>query len=178
MHKIIFSGYGGQGMLLCGQLLAYAAMQEDKFVTWMPSYGPEMRGGAAYCFVIVSEKQVGSPIIVKADAVVAMNQPSFDKFEQIVAPGGYLVYHSALVTSKHSRTDINYVGIDCSKVANELNNEKVANMVALGALNGLINCVSEDAIVAALKDKFGGKKASLIDINVNAINKGKEISMN
>ena len=173
MRKMIMAGYGGQGMMLCGQIMAYAAMIEDKYSTWVPSYGPEMRGGAANCHVIVSDTPIGSPIITVADVVVAMNQPSFNKFESIICPGGIMIYNSSIVNSPESRTDIKYAAIDCSKIIQELNNPKVGNMVALGALNALINCVKQESIMEALKDKLGDKKANLLDLNLRAMEAGK-----
>jgi len=175
--KLIFAGYGGQGALLSGQLMSYAAMLEDKHVTWFPSYGPEMRGGAAYCSVIVSDKRIGSPIIQSADAVVALNQPSFDKFEPFVKPGGVIIYNTSMTDSglKESRGDVKYVGFPISDMANELGNIRVANMIALGCLNGLLKCARNESIIEALKVRLGEKRADLIELNKAAIEKGGEI---
>jgi len=174
--KLIFAGYGGQGALLSGQLIAYAAMLEDKHVTWFPSYGPEMRGGAANCSVIISDKRIGSPIIQNADAVIALNQPSFDKFEAQVKPGGVIIYNTSMTDAslKESRTDIKYAGIPISEMANELGNLKVANMIALGCLNEIISCTKNESLIEALKYKLGEKKANLIELNKVAMEKGKE----
>ena len=174
--KLIFAGYGGQGALLSGQLVAYAAMLEDKHVTWFPSYGPEMRGGAANCSVIISDKRIGSPVIQTADAVVALNQPSFDKFEPQVKPGGVIVYNTSMTDSglKESRTDIRYIGLPISDIANDLGNLKVSNMIALGCLNEVINAAKPESIIEALKFKLGDKKADLVELNKVAIAKGKE----
>ena len=174
MRKIILAGYGGQGMMLCGQILAYAAMLEDKYSTWVPSYGPEMRGGSAHCHVIVSDKPIGSPLIPCADVLVAMNQPSYDKFEELVAPGGTLIYNSSIISAGESRTDIHYATVDCARITEELNNPKVGNMVALGALNTLIGCVKEASIKDALKYKLGYRKEDLLHVNIRAIEAGRK----
>ena len=173
-NKMIFAGYGGQGMLLCGQLLAYAAMIEDSYVTWLPSYGPEMRGGAAYCSVVVSDKAIGSPIIQTADVIVAMNQPSFDKFQSAVKPGGIIIYNTSLINPDKNRDDITYMGVAITDMANELGNLKVANMIALGCVNAKLNCVKNESIIEALKHKLGEKKANLIAVNEKAIALGAE----
>jgi len=169
MKKIILAGYGGQGMLLAGQILALAAMNEKFHVTWLPTYGPEMRGGAAACAVVVSEKPVGSPVVQSADLVVAMSQPALDKYHGAVAPGGFLLYSSSLVTVPEKRADIHYVGVDFSALTTELGNSKVGNMIVLGSLNELIKCVSTEALHAALREKFGDKKAELLALNERAI---------
>jgi len=171
--KMILAGYGGQGALLAGQLLSYAAMNEDKHVTWFPSYGPEMRGGAASCTVIISDKIIGSPIIQAADAVLALNQPSFDKFEKIVKPGGFIIYNSSMTDSglKESRDDIRYFGLPLSDMANDIGNLRVANMIALGALNAIAECAKNESIIDALKLRL--KNAELIELNKIAIETGK-----
>ena len=171
--KMILAGYGGQGALLAGQLLSYAAMNEDKHVTWFPSYGPEMRGGAASCTVIISDKRIGSPIIQAADAVLALNQPSFDKFEKMVKPGGFIIYNSSMTDSglKESRDDIRYIGLPLSDMASDLGNLRVANMIALGAINAIAKCAENESIINALKLRL--KNAELIELNKVAIEAGK-----
>ena len=124
----IFAGFGGQGVLLIGQLLAYAGMYEGKNVSWLPSYGPEMRGGTANCSVVVSDEPVASPVINKCDCVIAMNRPSLDKFEQNVLPGGKLFINSSIIDKKATRTDIDVYYVPCNEIADKLNNPKVANM--------------------------------------------------
>ncbi|MCL2488213.1 MAG: 2-oxoacid:acceptor oxidoreductase family protein [Oscillospiraceae bacterium] len=172
MYKLILAGYGGQGMLLAGQMLAFAAMTDGMNVIWLPSYGPEMRGGAASCSVVISEKPVGSPVVQNACLVAAMSQPALDKYHGSVAPGGILLYNSALVTVAEKRDGIQYAGIDFSELTHQLGNPKVYNMIVLGALNELLQCVSIPALHAALEDKFGGKKAELIALNEMAIEAG------
>jgi len=172
--KMIFGGYGGQGALLIGQLLSYAAMNEDKQVTWFPSYGPEMRGGAASCSVIISDKRIGSPIIQSADAVLALSQPAFDKFEAMIKPGGFVVYNTSMTDPgrKETRDDIKYYGLPISDMASELGNLRVANMIALGALNEILKCAKTESIIEALKLRLGDKRADLIELNKIAIDKG------
>jgi len=173
--KMIFAGYGGQGALLAGQLLSYAAMNEDKHVTWFPSYGPEMRGGAASCSVIISDKVIGSPIIQAADAVIALNQPSFDKFVKMVKPGGFIIYNSSMTDAslKEDRDDIRYFGLPLSDMAHELGNLRVANMIALGALNEVEKCAEVDSIINALRLRLGEARAELVELNKVAIEAGK-----
>ena len=171
MVKLILSGYGGQGMLLCGQLLAYASMKDGKNITWFPTYGAEVRGGAAYCSVVISEKTVGSPVIHKADIIVACSQPSFDKFHSNVTVGGLLVYHSAIVNKIERRSDIHYLGADFTALSHSINFPKAANMVVLGVLSELIK-ISRESISEALKFKFGGKSAQILETNEMAVNLG------
>src|SRR5512133_1571972 len=134
MHEeVIFAGFGGQGVLSMGQVLAYAGMIENKEVCWIPSYGPEMRGGTANCSVVVSDREISSPIIGRPDTVVALNQPSLDKFEPMVKPGGTLIYDSTNIIVPPTRTDIDIVPIPASETAVKMNNTKIMNMVVLGA---------------------------------------------
>ena len=132
--EFIFAGFGGQGMLLIGKFLAMACMLDGKHVSWLPSYGPEMRGGTANCSVIVSDAPVASPLVDKADVVVAMNRPSLDKFESHVKPGGTLVINSSLIDRKAERDDIDVVYCDATRIAEEVGNPKGANVAILGAL--------------------------------------------
>ena len=169
-HKIIIAGFGGQGVLAIGQMLAYAAMTEGKEVTWMPSYGPEMRGGTANCTVIVSDKSIASPIVTRATAVVAMNSPSLEKFQSFVIPGKYLFVNTSFVSEKSGRDDVGVYYVDCIKIANELQNLKVANMVMLGAVNRVAKIVTEDSIKTAMEKTFTGNKAALISLNMEALN--------
>ena len=173
-HKIIIAGFGGQGVLAMGQMLAYAAMTEGKEVTWMPSYGPEMRGGTANCTVIISDKMIASPIVTRATAVVVMNGPSLEKFQDLVIPGNDLFINASLITEKPGRDDVNIHLVDCTGIANELQNLKVANMVMLGAVNRVIAAVAESSIRAAMEKAFTGGKAGLIDLNMKALNAWRE----
>lgn len=173
MYKIILAGYGGQGMLLCGQLLAYAAMTDGRHVTWFPSYGPEMRGGAAACTVIISEKPVGSPVAQYVDIVAAMSQPALEKYHGAVKDGGTLLYNSALVSVPEKRANIHYLGIDFSHLGTELGNSKAVNMIVLGSLNELLQCVAVSSIHSALVYKFGENNTKLLELNKKALQMGQ-----
>ena len=173
-QQVICAGFGGQGVMSMGQLLTYAGMLEDKNVSWLPSYGPEMRGGTANCGVIVSESPVGSPIITQATSAIVMNLPSLLKFEKDIVPEGMLLINSSLIERKASREDVKAYYIPANEIANEIGNAKVANMVMLGAFLELTKVVSVDSIIAALKKVFGSAKEHLIPINKEALEKGAE----
>lgn len=170
-HKIMVAGFGGQGVILIGQMIAYAAMYDGKEVTWMPSYGPEMRGGTANCSVIVSDKKISAPVIAEggATAVVAMNQPSLLKFESLLATGGKLFVNTSLIEAKPVRTDIQVVNVDANELAVGLANLKVANMVMLGAIVRETGVVSIQAIEQVMEKQFTGSKAKLLPLNKQAL---------
>lgn len=172
LEQNLFAGFGGQGVLLMGQLLAQAGMIEDKFVSWLPSYGPEMRGGTANCSVNISDEPIGSPVVSKATSVVAMNLPSLDKFESYVQPGGKLFINSSIIDRKAVRTDIDVYYVPCNELAEEIGNSRVANMVMLGAYIEKTRCVEIDNVLEALLEKLGKNKADLIPINREALLKG------
>lgn len=175
-EKIIFAGFGGQGVMLMGQLITYAGMFEDKEVSWLPSYGPEMRGGTANCNVVVSDKPVASPVIAhNATTVVAMNLPSLDKFEEEILPNGLLMINSSLIEKKASRDDVKAYYVPANEVALELGNVKAANMVMLGAYIELTKIVKPESVIKALTKIFGEKKAHLISLNEEALKKGAEL---
>ena len=174
LHQIISAGFGGQGVLLLGQLIAYYGLQEGKNVSWLPSYGPEMRGGTANCSVVVSDEEVGSPVVTEADVVVVMNRPSFEKYEGNVAPGGKLFVNSSLIDLKTERTDIEVYYVPVNAIAEELGNGRVANMVMLGAVLEKTGIVSPKTAIACLTASFGAKKAHLIPVNEQALAKGAE----
>lgn len=172
LEKNLFAGFGGQGVLLMGQLLAYAGMTEGKHVSWFPAYGAEMRGGTANCSVILSDKPVASPLITQATAVVAMNLPSLDKFEGLVQPGKMLFINSSIIERKAARDDVEVFYVPCNKLAEELGNTRVANMVMLGAYLAKSHCVEVESVLDALLHKLGEKKADLIPLNREALAKG------
>lgn len=174
LEQNIFAGFGGQGVLLIGQLLAYAGMLEDKEVSWLPSYGPEMRGGTANCSVVISDEPVASPIVTKATSVIAMNRPSLDKFEANVQPGGSIFINSSIIDKKAERSDINAYYVPCNDVAEQLGNPRVANMVMLGAYIAKTKCVDIEDVLKALLYKLGEKKAHLIPLNREALLKGAD----
>ena len=172
LEQNLFAGFGGQGVLLMGQLLAYAGMLEDKYVSWLPAYGPEMRGGTANCSVNISDEPIGSPVVSKATAVVAMNRPSLDKFESVVQTGGALFINSSIIDRESARDDIQVYYVPCNDIAEELGNARVANMVMLGAYIAKTKCVDIENIIEALRYKLGEKKEHLIPVNREALLRG------
>lgn len=170
--EFIFAGFGGQGMLLIGKFLALACMLDGKHVSWLPSYGPEMRGGTANCSVIVSDEEVGSPILGTADGIIAMNLPSLDKFESRVRPGGVLVVNSSIIERKVERDDITVVYCDAMKIAEEAGNPKGANVAILGALMAKVDIVSEEKMAEAIKTELGERKMRFLDSNMKAYEAG------
>jgi len=168
-HKMIIAGFGGQGVMLIGQILAYAAMADGREVTWMPSYGPEMRGGTANCTVIISDKKIASPLVTQATAVVAMNGPSLEKFRSFVMPGKELFINSSIVKAPPDIAGVNVHSVDCMGIAAELHNPKAANMVMLGAVNRITGAVSFEGVKTAMKKLFTGGKAGFIDTNLKAL---------
>ncbi len=172
-EKIIMAGFGGQGVMSMGQLLTYAGMIENKQVSWLPSYGPEMRGGTANCAVIVSDSPVGSPIITgDATAAIVMNLPSLVKFEQNLIPKGNLIINSSLIEEQPKRDDVTAYFIPANEIANEIGNSKVANIVMLGAYLELTKVVSVDSVIEALKKVFGPDKQHLVPLNKEALERG------
>ncbi len=154
--RIIFAGFGGQGVMSMGQMLAYSGMIEHKNVTWCPSYGPEMRGGTANCSVVISDELIGSPIITNdATALIAMNAPSLTKFEDSLISGSTLIINSSLIETKAKRSDLNVYYIEANKIAAEVGNPKSANMVMLGALVSATNLVKLETIEEAFLKVFG-----------------------
>lgn len=171
-HELIVAGFGGQGIMFIGQLLAYAGMMEGKKVSWLPSYGPEMRGGTANCCVVISEDEVCSPIVTEPSSLIVMNQPSLDKFEQAVRPGGLLVLNSSLIGRKSARADLRVVEIPANRIAGELGNDKVANMVALGALIKCTGAVQVDSLRRALRKVLPPHRHELVPVNESALERG------
>lgn len=173
MHEeVIMAGFGGQGVMSMGQLLAYAGMLEDKEVSWLPSYGPEMRGGTANCSVIVSDDSVASPVITQATAAIIMNRPSLGKFECNVMPEGSIFINTSLIDEKCSRDDLNAYYIPANEIADELGNARIANMVMLGAYIEKTGIVSPESVLESLKEVLGPSKAHLVPINEEALKKG------
>jgi 2-oxoglutarate ferredoxin oxidoreductase subunit gamma len=167
--KLFFAGSGGQGIILMGQMITYAAMFEDKATTYYPSYGPEMRGGTANCTVVVSDRAVSCPLIYEADCVVAMNLPSLLKFESMVKPGGALLLNTSIIDRKATRGDIRVYEVPVIEIARELGSVKAANMVMLGAFVRATNVVSQAAVERVMREKaFTGKKAETIPLNLRA----------
>lgn len=174
-EKVICAGFGGQGVMSMGQLLAYAGMLEDRFVSWMPSYGPEMRGGTAYCCVMISEKPVGSPIITNdASCAIVMNQPSLLKFEKCLESGGLLLINSSMTEEKCDRTDVNDYYIPANELARKCGNQRAANMVMLGAYLQLRASVEAANVIEAFKKVFGAKAEKHLSLNIKALHCGME----
>lgn len=168
------AGFGGQGVMSMGKILVEAGLKEGKNVSWLPSYGPEMRGGTANCSVIVSDEPVGAPTVTEATAVVAMNKPSLDKFEKDVIPGGVLLINSSLIDQKSTRDDIKVYYVPANDIAAELGTDKIANMVMLGAYLKASDAAKEDTIMEYIAEVFRGKKASVIPLNKEALRRGAE----
>ena len=174
MKEFIFAGFGGQGMLLIGKFLAMACMLDGKHVSWLPSYGPEMRGGTANCSVIVSDEEIGSPLIENPDVVVAMNLPSLDKFESTVKPGGLLVINSSIIDRKSTRDDVTVVYCDANRLAESVNNPKGANVAILGAMLAKCDIVDNDKMIEAIRIELGERKARFLEGNKAALAAGME----
>ncbi|NLM42428.1 MAG: 2-oxoacid:ferredoxin oxidoreductase subunit gamma [Clostridiales bacterium] len=173
-HQIIMAGFGGQGVMSMGRILAEAGLKEGKNVSWLPSYGPEMRGGTANCSVIISDEPVGAPTVTEATAAIVMNRPSLDKFEKDVLPGGHLFINSSLIDRKATREDINVYYIPANEIADELGTGKIANMVMLGAYIKVTNAAKEETIMEYIEEIFSGKKAELIPLNKEALKRGAD----
>jgi len=169
------AGFGGQGVLLFGKFLALSGLKEGKEVVWIPSYGPEMRGGTCNCTVVVSEDPIGSPIIDSPNTVVVMNKPSLAKFGPRVSPDGLLLINSSLIDTTSDRTDIRIETVPANDIALELGNGKAANMVALGAYVALTKVVKFDTILDVVKENFA-KKKEFLDLNIRAVKKGYELA--
>ncbi len=178
MHEsVIMSGFGGQGILLMGQLLCYAGMHEGKRVTWMPSYGPEMRGGTANCTVMLSEDRVGSPVTRHPFSLVAMNKASLDRFEGDLQPGGFLLLNSSLIQREPERQDLQVIKIPANRIAEEAGTLQVTNLAALGAYVGARKVVSLESVLMALKRMIPAHRKELLSVNEKALRKGYETAI-
>ena len=176
LQEMIFAGFGGQGVLSMGTLLAYAAMKEGKEVSWMPSYGPEMRGGTANCIVNISDQPISSPIVSEYDAAVVLNQPSLRKFESCVKEGAFLIWESTNIKTPPTRTDIDIYPISAvDKATNELKNVQVMNMLLLGSLIKINNIVKKESLMIALKETLPERHHHLIPLNEKAIEIGMSL---
>ncbi len=171
--QILIAGFGGQGILFSGKFLAYKGLMEDKNVSWLPSYGPEMRGGTASCSVIISDSPVGSPIVSTPDVLVAMNLPSLDKYEDSVVPGGTIFVESSLIERKVKRDDVNVVYIPATKLASENKIDTLANMIMTGKLLETLGMYTDEGVRAALGKVVSAKRADMLEVNVGALELGK-----
>jgi 2-oxoglutarate ferredoxin oxidoreductase subunit gamma len=174
-EEIIISGFGGQGVLSMGKILAYSGLMEGKEVSWMPAYGPEQRGGTANVTVIISDNKISSPILSKYDIAIILNQPSLEKFEQRIKPGGILIYDGYGIINPPTRTDIKVYRIDAMDAANEMNNSKAFNMIVLGGLLKVAPMVSIESVLKGLKKTLPERHHHLIPMNEEAIKKGMEL---
>jgi 2-oxoglutarate ferredoxin oxidoreductase subunit gamma len=184
LHEIVISGFGGQGALFAGQLLAYAGMDNGKHVTWIPSYGPEMRGGTAHCTVVISDDPVGSPLVSRPSAVIALNLPSVDKYEALVKPGGVLIYNSSLVERPIYRTDMRVVAVPANDISQEETaaasggpgDARLANVTALGALVQATRVLPLAAIEAALAAHLPQRHLRWLEPNKIALRRGAALA--
>lgn len=182
--EIVISGFGGQGALFAGQLLAYAGMDNDKHVTWIPSYGPEMRGGTANCTVVVSDDPIGSPLVRNPAAVIALNLPSVDKYEGLVKPGGLLIYNSSLVQRPIYRTDMRVIPVPANDISQEetgavtgdSGDQRLANVVMLGALVQATGVLPLEAIDAALEAHLPQRHMRWLESNKIALRRGAALA--
>jgi len=175
-HEVIIAGFGGQGVLSMGQIIAYAAMIEGKEVSWMPSYGPEMRGGTANCIVIVSPGRISSPIISRYDSAIVLNQPSLDKFAKAVKPGGFLLFERSTVISGPTRKDIDIMPVNGVEEALKLKKKQVANMILLGAFLEQKPLVRIENVMSALKRVLPERHHHTLPLNEKALEIGKALA--
>jgi 2-oxoglutarate ferredoxin oxidoreductase subunit gamma len=173
-RSTIFAGFGGQGILFAGTVLAKAATSEGREVLWIPSYGPEMRGGTASCTVIVGDEPIGSPVVDLADAVVALNPPSLAKFETTLAPGGLLVMNTSLIEMEPSRSDLEVVAVPCTALARTAGDDRLVSVVALGALLGRRALVSRESVRAAIESIVQAKRPEILAADLAALDAGYE----
>jgi 2-oxoglutarate ferredoxin oxidoreductase subunit gamma len=174
--EVMFAGFGGQGILSAGKILAHAAMEEGFEVAWIPSYGPEMRGGTAYCLVVISDRLIGSPIIKNPRHLVAMNRPSLEKFAPDVKPGGVILINSSLIPVRSGREDVVEVVLPATDIANEVGSVRSANIVALSAFIAKSELVDLDTLRRCIQEEFQGKD-KVISLNLTAVERGKKAAL-
>ena len=175
-HEVVISGFGGQGALFAGQLLAYAAMEEGRHVTWIPSYGPEMRGGTAHCTVIVSDEEIGSPLVRNPTTAIVLNNPSMEKYQKLVKEDGYLLINRSLINIPNARTNLHAIDISASDEAVAIGNARMMNVIMLGALIGCTQVVSLGAVEQALESHLPERHRDLLDLNKTALRRGIELA--
>jgi 2-oxoglutarate ferredoxin oxidoreductase subunit gamma len=175
-HEIIMAGFGGQGIMLIGTVLTYAGNEEGKAVSWLPSYGPEMRGGTANCAVCVSDEGIASPVVVEPTSAIVMNQPSYDRFHRTVVPGGVLVVNSSLIRAEKLRKDIAVLMIAANDEAKLAGSDRIANMVCLGALLGATGVVRLETVYAVLPKVISARHHDLLPLNQKALARGFELA--
>ena len=175
--EVIFAGFGGQGVLFAGQMLAFAALEARKEVTWIPSYGPEMRGGTANCTVIVADEEIGSPLVRNPKAAVVLNLPSLDKYEPTVIRGGVLIANASLINRPVYRTDLDSVFVPANEIADEIGNKKLINMIMLGALIAKSSVLTMDEVEYALKKHLPARHKKLLPMNLEALHRGAAFAL-
>jgi 2-oxoglutarate ferredoxin oxidoreductase subunit gamma len=171
--NVIMAGFGGQGLMFIGKLLAYCAMKRGLNVTWIPSYGPEMRGGTANCTIVISDEPIGSPVITSPEALIIMNNPSLEAFEPALKSSGLLFVDSSLVTRSVKRKDVEVVAVPADDIAVEVGEKRAANMVMLGAYVAKTGIVAKDDIANGFREFFGGK-TQFLEVNMKALEKGMQ----
>lgn len=171
-HQVLIAGFGGQGVLFAGKIMAYSAMMEDKEVTWLPSYGPEMRGGTCNCNIIISNDPIGSPICDAPTALVCLNRPSFDKFEKTVVSNGKIIVDSTLVTRLPQRDDIDFIPVPATQLCMDNGLDNLTNMVMLGKLLKATEFTSYENFKAAMQKTLPASKHELLEINLKAVELG------
>jgi 2-oxoglutarate ferredoxin oxidoreductase subunit gamma len=172
-HELIIAGFGGQGVILAGQILAWAANLDGNHVVWTPSYGPETRGGTAYCTVIISSEPIGSPVVAQPDIGIIMDEPSFVRFLPQIRPGGLVLVNRSIVQSKITRSDVTVREFEVNRIAESVGDARSANVVMLGILFGLVPLVKEEHLQAALRERWG-KQPKLLELNRRALQAGME----
>jgi 2-oxoglutarate ferredoxin oxidoreductase subunit gamma len=175
-NEVIFAGFGGQGILVSGKILAHAAMEAGLEVSWTPSYGPEMRGGTAFCIVIISDKPIGSPVTRHPQHMVAMNQPSLEKYAPTIRPGGVILVNSSLISIGSGRNDVDEIRVPANEIANDVGNSRTANIVALSAFVARSNVVDFELLKESVREEFAAKER-LIPINMAAMEAGKAAAL-
>jgi 2-oxoglutarate ferredoxin oxidoreductase subunit gamma len=173
-YQIVIAGFGGQGLLFSGKVLAYAGLMDGRQLSWLPSYGPEMRGGTANCNVILSETPVGSPIVDRPNVLMVMNNPSLDKYEDAVVPGGKIFLDSSLIGRKVQRSDVECFYVPATQMAKDMDAPGLANMILLGTLVRETGCISDEMLEAGLRKVVPARKADMIDLNLKALQLGKD----
>lgn len=174
-HEIIISGFGGQGALFAGQLIAYAALAEGRHVTWIPSYGPEMRGGTANCTVIVSDDEIGSPLVRRPTAAIVLNPPSFDRYEPLVQKDGWLLVNTSLISTQSRRSDIRVIAIQANDIAAELGAAQLANVVLVGTLVQATGVVKIETLDQVLEEHTSARHRDKLEMNKQALRRGAEL---
>lgn len=176
-RTLFCAGFGGQGVMVLGQLVGYAGIKEGRYVSWIPSYGPEMRGGTANCGVTVSEKEISSPFVVESDLVVVLNQPSLDKYESSVKPGGTLIYNIDMATYTGTRTDITVIPVHATELSEKANNPRALNVVLLGVIVAVSDIIDNETAKEIIKEKLGKRKPQFLESNLAAYELGREVGL-